>query len=114
MADRNPLPLERFIPDGEDPLAVTAPEDIVGSAARRGLKRTPQTAFDPASGALYITPERDLEIRKAVRRAARKIAFRLYLLSLRLHFRYLTLKARCACLKILRDFCRYFQKLMLQ
>lgn len=57
---------------------------------------------DPITGALVITPELDLKIKKAIRRDARLIALRLYLGSFGLEFRILSFEVRRVLLRMRR------------
>lgn len=63
-------------------------------------------------GTLIITPDRDLEIRKALLREASRIAFRARLRQPLFEIKYLALKARYAFLKLRRDFLRSAAKLI--
>jgi hypothetical protein len=56
---------------------------------RKGASRF---VFDPATGALVVDPNLDLKIRKALTRAARRIAFRQQLRLPVLYFRQLALE----------------------
>ena len=68
--------------------------------------------FDPTTGALIITPDRDLKIRKALRREARRIAFGLRLRKPLFEIKYFVLKARYAFLKLRRNVARDAAKLI--
>ncbi|MDE2005239.1 MAG: hypothetical protein KGI51_01630 [Rhodospirillales bacterium] len=55
---------------------------------------------------MIVPPDLDLEIRKALHRAARRIALRLFLCSLVFKAQYLALQARYALLRGRRKFLR--------
>jgi hypothetical protein len=82
-----------------------------GSAAKRILGIRPRDAvqgrsgftFDPATGALKISPDLDRKIRKTLRRAARRITFRLLLRQPRFEIEHLALKVRHAGLRLFRE-----------
>src|ERR1700755_863410 len=57
------------------------------------------TAFNRANGALEISPDLDLKIRKALQRQVRRMKFRLYLSLLRLYFTKFALQIRGAILR---------------
>jgi hypothetical protein len=77
-------------------------EDVVGGVAGNTAQGRPRPMLDPATGTRVISPERDRQIQKALRRAARHIAFRLFLRYPRLQFEYLALKLRYAVLRLRR------------
>jgi hypothetical protein len=60
--------------------------------------------LDPASGALIVSPDLDLKIRKALRNEARRIAYRLYFAQAVLYPEFLWLKCKCALLNLASDF----------
>jgi len=66
-------------------------------ATPNSTKTRSNFTFDPATGALVITPNLDLVIRKALMRV-RRIKFRLFLRRRFLQVEYLTLQARSSAL----------------
>ena len=72
--------------------ADTTPEAVFPRASAKGLQRRSRFTFDPATGALIVTPDLDREIRKAIMRTVRRLKFRLYLRSARLQAIKLKLK----------------------
>jgi hypothetical protein len=88
------------------------PEKIfpTGSAAD-GRKNRLRFVFDPATGALIVSPDLDLKIRKAIMGEARRLTYRLYFLQARLYPELLWLKCRRMTLQARRYFFGYFQNL---
>jgi hypothetical protein len=81
----------------ENMLTTTTAETVQSSltvATPDGVQSTFDAAHDPAFGALEISPDLDLKIRKALTRAARQIAFRQQLRLPLFYFVYLTLEVR--------------------
>ena len=60
-------------------MAQAATPKILPSIAESRIERRTPALFNPATGTRVITPELDRKIRKALRSAARRIAFHLYL-----------------------------------
>jgi hypothetical protein len=88
---------------------MTVTDILVMATARASRQDRTRFTFDPATGALVVTPELDRKIRKALKRAARSIAFRLCLSYPRIYLnlsllkvRKLFIKGRIARLHILR------------
>jgi len=91
--------------------ACTAAKEIVlGIAGNRRQVRS-RFVFDPATGALIVSPELDFKIRKSLRRAARRIARRARLRQLRFEIKYSALKVRLSALYRLRNLRRVLLKL---
>jgi hypothetical protein len=80
---------------------------FMSRAPANGCKSGSGFAFDPASGALVVSPDLDLKIRKAILAEARSIQLRLYFSLLSLYFRKLTLQVRYTNLRIARNFSSY-------
>jgi hypothetical protein len=89
-----------------------APKKIVVRLTRNGPQRRNRISIDPATGACVISPDLDRIIRKALKRAARHIALRLYLHSFDLKRRELAIKLRYALLSGFREVCRVVFELM--
>ena len=66
----------------------------------------------PTIGAQVIGPVLDRKICKALKRSARKIAFRLFLRFLLLDLGYLSIKVRYAFLRSARDFIRLLSEVI--
>lgn len=84
--------------------AFSAPEQIATIGSGERAQGRPDAGFNPALRTLVITPDLDLKIRKALKRAARRLAFRALLRYLRFQIEYLALKSRLAVLRVLRKF----------
>ena len=63
---------------------------------------------DPAAGALPPCSDKHLKLAKALKRAARRIAFRLYVQYLFFELQLFALKSRLALVKALRNVFRLF------
>ena len=70
----------------------------------------PRSGFllDPATGALVVSPNLDLKIRKALMREVRRMRYALYFLQARLYLEALWLKGSRAVLKIRSNCSGYF------
>jgi hypothetical protein len=89
-----------------------APEYIVSRLAGNGGDGRPLAFFDPTPGTKVITPDLDRKIRKALRRAARQIALRLFFRSLLLKPSNFAVELRYARLKAIRYFYGCLLKLL--
>lgn len=89
--------------NGDLAVACLAAKKIIGGGVvtDRGQRRSRFT-FDPTTGALVVSPDLDLKIRKALSREVRRIKVSLFLRQFRLKIEYLTLKARCTLLRMRR------------
>jgi hypothetical protein len=90
-------------------IAGTATETVqpLSFVAADRIKDAVHAKFDPTSGALIISPDLDLKIRKALTRAARQIALRQQLCLPILYFRYLALEVRRVVLLMQRKAAGY-------
>jgi hypothetical protein len=87
--------------DFEGLAACSAAEEVdIANIARYGPEGRSAFMFDPATRTLIVRPEADLIICKALRREARRIAFRLRLRQPLFEIQYLTLKVRYAILRL--------------
>ena len=84
------------------PTFAASKEILVPRAAPDRGQGSLRFTFDPTTGALIVSPDLDLKIRKSLTRAARQIAFRLFLRRCRFEVEYLALKMRYARLRLLR------------
>jgi hypothetical protein len=85
-------------------VAFIASEEVVGvRIADDPAKRRFRFTFHPTTGALVISPDQDLIIRKTLRREARRIQCSLLYQRLGLQLGYGALKARYLLLRVLRD-----------
>lgn len=77
------------------------PKEVFGvCAAAYRPKRRPNFILNPATGALEVTPDGLRKGRKAVRRAARRIVYRLYLAKALLYPELLWLKGKRTALEV--------------
>jgi hypothetical protein len=81
---------------------------VIAGDRRKGASRF---AFDPATGTLIITPELDRKIRKALGRAARRVAFRLKVRRELFRFQLFAAQTLCFVLKVSGDLCGYLANL---
>ena len=88
-----------------------APHEVsaVGAPAS-GVHSRSRFVFDPATGALIVSPELDLKIRRALGREVSRIKRRLFVSRLLLKFNYFALKARLSIACRLHKFSKSFTK----
>lgn len=84
-----------FMPAG----AATEKVLTISPSANRRESRSRFT-FDPATGALIVSPDLDAKICKALRRDARRFQLSLFFRRFRLEGSYLTLQTRLALLRV--------------
>lgn len=99
--------VERNLPDLPACLAAQ-PVDLVVAGDR--IDAGPLGSVNPTAGALEISPERRLKIEKALRRAARQIALRLYCRLPYLYFLQFRLEILCAFLRMKRKTLGFFDE----
>lgn len=83
-----------------------ATKNVIAAVAGGGIERGAESAFNPTSRTIVVGSERDLKIRKALWREARRLAFRLQIRSVLLRFQIFAVQSRCLRLKMHRDFSR--------
>ena len=93
-------------------LAQAATQKILPSIAGNRIERRTPALFNPATGAKVITPKLDKKIRKALRSAARRIAFLLYLRDVFLSLCKLAVEIKQVRLHASRYFVRCLQNLI--
>ena len=86
------------------------PEKVVsvGAAPDRNQGRFRFT-FDPATGALVVSPDLDMKIRQAILGEARRVKYRLYLSLPLLHLEKLWLECASLSLKAVSNFRGYLR-----
>jgi hypothetical protein len=90
-------------------MAMIAPKDIVAGLTRNGAQTGARTVPDPARGALIVSSERDLEIRRALNRAARRLKFHFLIRRERLRVQIFLMDTRCALLRLRSQFTGHFK-----
>jgi hypothetical protein len=75
-------------------------ENIVACVARVRSERRGVAAFDPTSGALIVSPDLDLKIRRSLEREVRRLKFGLFLQCDLCRFEVFFAKVRCALLRV--------------
>ena len=93
-------------------MAQAAMQKILPSIAGSRIERRTPALFNPATGTKVITPELDGKIRKALRSAARRIAFHLYLRYVFLSLCKLAVEIKQVRLHASRYFVRCLQNLV--